>query len=355
METTNEIRILALSDLHLGYPRGELRQFKDEDVLFAIKQVAKLVSESNYDCVIIAGDIFNSTEVNGEEIRLLNKLSEALKPVKPSNILCIRGNHDRDRYSIPKYTHGFVDLNDTVVTIGGFKIAGCNYSSGERHREFLRTADADILVCHFPMSPFASFGDNPITIDECPDDKVVIVGDTHKPDVCLKANKAAVSPGCLFPANKSELLSGFAGSCYDLVVSRDESGELGVIFTQNMLISRFGVSLASIKTSDELLAALNTIEPTEGFPGKKVAYVNPDLIDKLPDDYVGIATVTADEVEDTVIEVAGLEGDGVKDMSKKLLSEFFKDSPDSSECLELATDLLESADFETVINQFLRR
>ena len=146
------LKILAMADLHLGYPRGELKRFGLEDCLAAISDLKQKVKELAPDILIVAGDVFNGVRVDSEELYLFSEFLKAVAPIQRK--LSIQGNHDRGAFSIPEYLGSFTALSEVPIDIEGVSFAGISATSTEKHREFLQNCEADVQVVHFRMSQF---------------------------------------------------------------------------------------------------------------------------------------------------------------------------------------------------------
>lgn len=353
------MKILLISDLHLNKPRGELKRFGTIDAEIALASLKSLAEQQLYDAAIIAGDVFNGTTVSSEELHLLKNLNEALFTIPADKIYCLEGNHDRAKFSILSDMLGYTELYPAgtykTFEIGdGITVCGCDYANSETHREFLSEKRADIMTCHMPMVPFASFGDNPVSVKDCPEDCVVVVGDTHKPEVYSTDNRCVISPGCLFPADKTELLSGYAGSAFTLEVSK-VNGELSISLAQHSLETRFGCVLSSISTSDELLGAIGHIRTHSTVSGdlKPVLYVPESVPVPDVDDFEIIKlSETSDDVA-TEIEVAGLDDTDLYGKIDKIMSKMLDGNTDSEKVSELTRDLIMSDDPSQVIQSFM--
>lgn len=353
------MKILLISDLHLNKPRGELKRFGTIDAEIALASLKSLAEQQLYDAAIIAGDVFNGTTVSSEELHLLKNLNEALSTIPADKIYCLEGNHDRAKFSILSDMLGYTELYPsgtykTFEIADGITVCGCDYVSSETHREFLSERRADIMVCHMPMVPFASFGDNPVSVKDCPEDCVVVVGDTHKPEVYSADNRCVISPGCLFPADKTELLSGYAGSAFTLEISK-VAGELSIGLAQHSLETRFGCVLSSISTSDELLGAMQRIRAYKLVSDdlKPVLYVPESVPVPDVDDFEIIKlSETSDDVA-TEIEVAGLDDTDLYGKIDKIMSKMLDGNTDSEKVSELTRDLIMSDDPSQVIQNFV--
>jgi DNA repair exonuclease SbcCD nuclease subunit len=356
------MKILILSDLHLNTPKGVLKRFGTEDPIAAIDSIRRIAEAENPDACIIAGDIFNGTKQDDTEIHLFRKLKNALSSIHA--IYVIRGNHDRAEHSIPTDMFDWIELSENPVYLDPEKkitISGLHFSSTEKHREYLSCRRSDIMVCHFPMSPFNNFNPENISIEAAPADCVVVVGDTHKPEVVLKEDKCVISPGCLFPANKAELLSGVAGSSYMLNISK-ESGELEVDLKAIRLDSRFGADLTGLSVLDEVVDELKLIDARRPFPAnlKPVAFISLELSTKSEllqfSEKVELIPVApqAETSSGAAVDFSGLEGIGVTERIDKILSAIFEGDTDADAAKGLASALILSDSPTNTIEQFIK-
>ena len=356
------MRILILSDLHLDKPRGELKKFDIEDAEVAIQSLGEYTE--GIDAVVIAGDIFNATRVDSIPLHLLNMLGTQIKDIPQK--YTIRGNHDRARFSILEDMLGYTALKPYEnIDIGdGITISGCDFTDIDTHREYLSKATSDILLCHFPMSPFSTFSDLNISVNDCPEDRVVIVGDTHKPDVYAENNRCVISPGCLFPADKTEILSGHAGTGFILDICKP-SGNMSLQLRPIWLKSRFGVDLSSIKTKDELLLGLKSIELTGRFLTnlKPVVYVDPALADldipestndSIPEfEFIPVSKST-DDTGNLTADFGGLTGEDIDTRIRRILATLYKESSDADKLVEMTVDLITTDDPTAVLESYIR-
>lgn len=361
------MKILCLADLHLGKPRGDLKRFGTTDVEIALASLRRLVEVELPDAVIIAGDSFNSVSHNSEEGHLVKNttgdtsIELALSSIPSDKIYCINGNHDRGTYNSIADMAGYVPLyrNGTYNTfeIGeGITVCGCDYVSSETHREFLSEKRADIMVCHMPMSPFSSFGENNVSATECPEDCVIVVGDTHVPSVYAKDGRCVISPGCLFPADKTEILSGVAGSCYMLEITKI-NGELFLDAVPHQLETRKGYDLSVIKDQTGLLDGLKAIKAStsisDAFPA--VVYYYESLV--APEDPLFTFIPVKDSSKESVesVDVDGLGDSDVFGKIDKVLSKLLDSDPDSAVVSEFVKDLIMSDDTDAVVSGFIKR
>lgn len=356
------MKILIISDLHLNTPKGVLKRFGTEDPIAAIESLRRVVAAEKPAACVIAGDIFNGTKQDAVELHLLRILKDALNTIDA--IYVIRGNHDRAEHSIPSDMFDWIELSENPVYLDSEKritISGLHFSSTEKHREYLSCKRSDIMVAHFPMSPFNSFNPENISIEAAPADCVVVVGDTHKPEVILKDDKCVISPGCLFPANKAELLSGVAGSSYMLNISKD-NGELEVDLRAIRLETRFGADLTGLSSLDEILDELKLIDARRPFPAnlKPVAFIPAEYVSNTAlNSYMSnieLIPVAAmpDSVTGEAVDFSGLEGLGVAERIGKILTGIFEGDPDADAAKQLAEALVITDSPNQTIETFVK-
>ena len=355
------MKILILSDLHLNTPKGVLKRFDTEDAEAAIDSLKVVVDLEKPEACIIAGDIFNSIKHDGTEIKLIRYLKDKLG--SEIRIYVIRGNHDRSEFSTPTNMYDWIELTETPIYLDAAKkitVSGLHFCNTAKHREYLSRKRSDIMVCHFPMAPFNSFNPENISVDDAPADCVVVVGDTHKPDVIMKDDKCVVSPGCLFPANKAELLSKKAGSAYILEIDR-VYGELEANLKPVQLDSRFGADLTRLSSVDEILVELRSIDAERPFPAnlKPVAFVTPEQLSASAvsefQDRIELIPVTLSQElsEGSAVDFSGLEGLDVAARIDRILSGIFEGDPDAEAAKDLAAALVISDSPAKTIEAFV--
>lgn len=206
------MKALILSDLHIEAKSRWSTTDQNEDLDFVIKQIKELPPETfDYDCVIVAGDTTDRPRENATVVTHLQRLFNVLNPHnKP--VYVINGNHDagQDNYLTTILTNAWL-AHDTNTVVGNTSIQFLNYCNNlDTVREFLKTAEADVLVIHQSSAPFIDINieDLPIMhVEDYPKGKVCIVGDTHIPGVYEADGRYMISPGSLYPHNKTELLN----------------------------------------------------------------------------------------------------------------------------------------------------
>lgn len=261
---------LVISDLHLvpEYQTGGLRLTGDCE--FALAQLSKLVEQCKPDVIIGAGDFTNAPAINSEEIRLLCDLHNILDN---SGAVCmgIQGNHDRGKYfTSALLSSSMSDINGVVMDVDGIGIKGIkNIPDLHTYRELIRASnDCDILVLHARMSPFSNFdGVEALSTDDVPPDVFTIVGDTHVTQYynnelpfCTGTNKRVLSPGFLFPRNKTELEHAEPAVCI-LELCKTEGLPVEVVVHEVPLLRRRCCTVTGQESDEELLGivAANTV------------------------------------------------------------------------------------------------
>ncbi|MDO5015466.1 MAG: exonuclease SbcCD subunit D [Eubacteriales bacterium] len=85
------MRFIHTADLHLGKVLGKLSL--EEDQRFILQEIIRIAGERRADALLLAGDIFDSTQPSAESICLLDEfLAMAQKENLP--VFMIAGNHD---------------------------------------------------------------------------------------------------------------------------------------------------------------------------------------------------------------------------------------------------------------------
>ena len=284
------IRLLVMSDLHLRntiYTQGKKLE---GDAEYAIEQIHRISEIVKPTAVIIAGDIFDRKSVDGTELYLAKKLMSAIKS-KETPVLTIQGNHDVGDKSIIEVLSDTKNINNRIETIEGVTIGGLDWKHDTISilREKTKNprppaarpaplGGVNILVLHESMRPFANFGNpNKLSIDDMPVNTLCIVGDTHLPEFITKTTdegvKYVLSPGCLYPNNKTELTRESAAVW---IVDVDVKDGIVLIETQKVpLRCREAYDLSNMYVD----AVLETIANSEAPRAlKTVLYVNRDDI-----------------------------------------------------------------------------
>jgi DNA repair exonuclease SbcCD nuclease subunit len=266
------MKALLLSDLHIEAKSRWSTSDTNEDLDFVIKQIKNLPPETfDFDCVIVSGDTTDRPRENATVVTNLRRLFTAVNPNnKP--VYVINGNHDagQDNYLTTILPNSWL-ANGTKTVVNGTSIQFMDYCNNlDTVREFLKTAEADVLVIHQSSAPFIDLAieDLPIMhLEDYPQGKVCIVGDTHIPGVYDAEDKYLISPGSLYPHNKTELLN--VQNFLMILETNDSDTNLKAI----PLEKRSGIavesskSLESIKLSiEEFLAVKTPLKPIIWVP-----------------------------------------------------------------------------------------
>lgn len=231
---------LVLSDLHLSAGIHTGGVYIENDCKAAIDAVASKIKDVPIEFALLPGDVFNSTKADSVELKLASYL------IKKLDVPCyvIQGNHDRGEYNIMTVCFDCVDLNNETVTLkDGTKIAGIKHI--ENREEMLQRLDSldpdiDILLCHLPVSPFSTFnGSLQMAAADIAKGLLTIVGDTHITDAYEflrnpedpSSRAIVLSPGFLYPANKTELMTGNPGFCF---IDTQGHGKMPIIYNVSL-------------------------------------------------------------------------------------------------------------------------
>lgn len=282
------IRLLILSDCHLReriYTQGKKLEGDAEYSIEQIKKISEIVKPTG---VIISGDIFDRKSIDGSEIKLARKLVSATKRETSSPpVFVIQGNHDVGDKNLLEEIEDVVNINNKVVELEGITIGGVDWSYNTiqmfRNKEggsapaAAQRPACDILVLHESMRPFSNFGNpNKLSIDDMPVNTFCVVGDTHLPEFITKTTdtgmKYVLSPGCLYPTDKTEFLRESA-AVWIADVDKDASGVLHVETQKVPLAVRQAYDFSD---SDVSFVLSNIEKGAEGHALKPVLYVDRD-------------------------------------------------------------------------------
>jgi len=169
---SSEVKILMVSDIHLGALIGERRE----------KRLLDIVREQNPDLVLLCGDL-----VDGEIAPALRKkLGRHIQEIKtPLGVYAILGNHEYiggiDK-TLPylKSINIKVLIDDTVTLSNGIQLVGRNDRSGSRMNGGLKSLD-EVLSGIDNSKPVIVMNHQPFNLQEAADSKVDLhlSGHTH--------------------------------------------------------------------------------------------------------------------------------------------------------------------------------
>lgn len=92
------MRMLHTSDWHIGMSfRG---RSSEEDQLYFIDQICRILTDKKVDALILAGDVFDKSVASSDAINLYDRIMTRIVGELGVPVLCIAGNHDgADRLS----------------------------------------------------------------------------------------------------------------------------------------------------------------------------------------------------------------------------------------------------------------
>lgn len=115
MKFAEMTRIAHIADLHIGSYQYGIKARQDAHKASCLKLAAQ-IAKGEYDVVLVAGDVFDSSQPSPDDILCWNKMVAAMRPAKV--IACV-GNHDKVLGSESQW----VDTAD--IHTGGSKSGGC--------------------------------------------------------------------------------------------------------------------------------------------------------------------------------------------------------------------------------------
>lgn len=248
--------ILVLSDEHLRESIRTMGVTLTGDCQYAITQIRELSKVLHPDYVIHAGDIFNQRTVSPEELSLFRSLINAVG-IPAERHLTIQGNHDRGKDKAIPQSLKCTSLHAKLTTLpDGTRIYGRDYDSDpSAMKGYSPDAAFAIGVLHYPCKPF----NNLVETGLCPADLsngLTIIGDTHTASLLAVDGKLILSPGCLFPQNKTELCSGTSVGAWAIRIPEHGDISEGDIY-RLPLYHRVGIDLTSVTDPAELRAAIS--------------------------------------------------------------------------------------------------
>lgn len=104
------MKIIHLSDLHIGKRVNEFSQLEDQQ--YILINILKIIDDENADCVIIAGDVYDKSVPTAEAVSLFDWFLTSLCERK-LKIFIISGNHD----SAERLSFGNRIMNNSGVYI----------------------------------------------------------------------------------------------------------------------------------------------------------------------------------------------------------------------------------------------
>lgn len=342
------------------------------DCLYAIRQIGEYLNTIKLDAAFFPGDLLDAVRADGSELKLLKQLFNTIDEHQQIPKFMIQGNHDKGLYAIPEICFQTVNLDgktikllDTEITVAGIK-----YQPDQTVlRERLKEIQADILLCHVGMQPFANFEqEHPITPDDFPANTLAFVGDTHITQVYEdpESGKTIVSPGFLYPTDKTEFLHSQPGfTVLVIAASEDEKQQLGG--------KRFQLFSLTLKKR----AAWNLVKQGEGAPAardavacwadsldsdvrsalKPVVYVRKDQIDAYdwPDDVIPIPVNTATLSVDADTDYEAAEASSIVERIRQVVGVLLKDDRDQEAVTALCIELMASDKPAAFLSDYVER
>lgn len=127
------MKILHLSDLHLGKRVNEISMIEDQK--YILLQILKIIEEEAVDVILLCGDVFDKSIPTIEAIHLLDEFLNKLN-VLQKKVLIISGNHDSgERLSFGRHllsqSHIYISSvfqgETEKITIKDEKVSVCFY------------------------------------------------------------------------------------------------------------------------------------------------------------------------------------------------------------------------------------
>lgn len=253
--------ILVLSDEHLRETIRTMGITLTGDCQWAIKQIKAICSRMKPDYVIHAGDTFNQRNISPAELSLFKSLIEATG-VAPEMHLTIQGNHDRGGDKAFHQSMGCKSIHGvTAILDNTLSVAGIDFDTDRSElTEFLKSTEADIHVCHYPCEKLNNRVESALKLSETTAN-LTIVGDTHTASLIEYEDRLILSPGCLFPQNKTELCSGTSVGVWAIYIDPNTAHRR--ITSKNIyrmpLFSRPCIDLTDIKDPTTFRRKLNEL------------------------------------------------------------------------------------------------
>ena len=85
------MKLIHLSDLHLGKRVNEFSMLEDQD--FILQEILRIIDEEQPQAVLLAGDIYDKSVPSGEAVQLFDGFLWELSSRK-LQVFVISGNHD---------------------------------------------------------------------------------------------------------------------------------------------------------------------------------------------------------------------------------------------------------------------
>ena len=180
--------IAFTGDIHLSHTIWELYRQITGDSRVALNQIAEAVTSRGIKHLVIAGDLFNSTDPHPALVERFREFAETLSTAG-TDLWFIQGNHDRRVVPWARAVSGHTKwIGDGVpVEIGGRTVVGFDYAPRDVTATNLAKAgtlgDIDILVLHqFAKQYIGAETSWNLDLEWVPDNvRDVVMGDIHEP------------------------------------------------------------------------------------------------------------------------------------------------------------------------------
>ncbi|MCP4336617.1 MAG: hypothetical protein GY679_02065 [Mycoplasma sp.] len=199
------MKLLLVSDLHL---RSDIPKCRVDDFLGIQRQTTNYIFDTadNYDCVVIAGDIFHRAVENNCQ-RVMNEL---LENVLKKDTLMIAGNHDllnHNREEKIKTNYGIIDnvnngnkKKELIEKLYKNNVSIKLFDFGEEIKNIIDKKALNIAVIH----QYCNKPETPAMFDNVDADyffdnfeyDVFVVGDNHESFVVERDGRLLINPGC---------------------------------------------------------------------------------------------------------------------------------------------------------------
>ena len=198
----NSVKILHCADLHIGAAEsflGSRAKSRQAETLITFEKIINLARENYVDILLIAGDLFNSNNIDKA---FTDRVFECFEHIPQTKIVFAAGNHDPlnadspfKKYDLPENLYVldtkdcFVEFSDLNTRVYGRSFKEV-YVKGEPH--FTLTPDSgfiNIMCIHGELRQDLGANYNPITTGfiESSDMDYIALGHVHKRTDILKA------------------------------------------------------------------------------------------------------------------------------------------------------------------------
>lgn len=360
------IKILVLSDEHLRESIRTAGVTLEGDCRFAISQIGTLCRTINPDIVIHAGDTFNQRNVSPEELNLFKSLLEATG-VSEHLHFTIQGNHDRGGETPIPLSFGCSTLSQETTNVETLRLEldmwGRDYDPDVLKDKITGSHKANINVLHFPCKPFNNRVENSLSVDDMYPRSLTIIGDTHLAKLVEGKDESLVlSPGALFPQNKTELCSRNSTGAWLITMNSPHILKKEII--QLPFISRRGIDLTGVKDVEEAQKRVKNFlkevkeEPKrlglEVAPLTPVVYVNANMPDVAVDgDFILIRVSEGTELNPVSESLESVSTS--IDAIPKLVEKLVEDKEEAGEVSSMILDMWKTNSPQEVINEWLKK